>query len=99
MLRTVRNILNYKTAIKKEFHYDETGTFVVGSHDIWFNADEIISVLHVRKAQEKNSDVSYVSQDIYYSLYLIVFSNGDKEYICVPSEEDFICKVWPEVTR
>ena len=71
MLRTVRNILNYKTAIKKEFHYDETGTFVVGSHDIWFNADEIISVLHVRKAQEKNSDVSYVSQDIYYSLYLI----------------------------
>lgn len=99
MIRTVRNILHYKTAIQRNFHGDQTGEFVVGSNDIWFNADEIISVLHMNKVQEKNSDVSYVVQDIYYSLYLIVFSNGDKEYICVPSEEDFICKVWPEVTR
>jgi len=99
MIRTVKNILHYKTAIQKEFHWNETVEFVVGSNEFFFNADEIISILHLSKAQEKNSDVSYVVKDIYYSLYLIVFSNGDKEYICVPSEEDFICKVWPEATR
>tara|TARA_R100001440_G_scaffold17151_1_gene29138 strand:- start:369 stop:653 length:285 start_codon:yes stop_codon:yes gene_type:complete len=89
----------YKTAIKKDFYGDQSGTYEVGPNHLSFNANKITTILWMPKMQERNSDVSYVKKDVYYQLYLVTFDNGQKEYICVPNEEDFISTVWPEVTR
>lgn len=96
MIRHVSRILTYKTAIKRNFYEDQSGTYEVGSNHYSFNADKVTSVLWVRKAQEINSDISYVVKDVHYHLFVITFDNGQKEYICVPEYEDFLNKVWPE---